>query len=118
MLYLNDNRDTFAGSASRNTYGFQADDWIYWRTNMPAAPIEKSPVISLLGSMNVAQALQVFRCPLDKDDSGRLAVGQPYYLFSYTMNNYGGSPNAGMSSVPGGSSRFPRSSARRPNHAG
>ncbi len=101
MLYLGDNRDTFAGSASRNTYGFQPDDWIYWRTNMPTAPIEKSPVISLLGNMSVGAALQVFRCPLDRDDSGRLAVGQPYYLFSYTMNSYGGTPNEGMSSVPG-----------------
>lgn len=101
MLYLTDNRDTFAGSASRNTYGFQTDDWIYWRTNAPyntTAPIEKSPVISLLGKMTTSQAVQVFRCPMDKDDSGRLAVGQPYYLFSYTMNSYG---TEGMSSTPG-----------------
>jgi prepilin-type N-terminal cleavage/methylation domain-containing protein/prepilin-type processing-associated H-X9-DG protein len=112
MLYLNDNRDTFAGSGSRNTYGFQTDDWIYWRTNMPTAPIEKSPVISLLGNITVSQALQVFRCPMDRDDSGRIATGQPYYLFSYTMNSYGGSPNAGMSSVPG--SPFRVSRIRRP----
>ena len=112
MLYLTDNRDTFAGSASRNTYGFQTDDWIYWRTNMPTAPIEKSPVISLLGNMTVNQALGVFRCPLDRDDSGRIQTGQPYYLFSYTMNSYGGTPNAGMSSIPG--SPFKISQVRRP----
>ena len=111
-LYLNDNRDVFAGSASRNTYGFQTDDWIYWRTNMPTAPIEKSPVISLIGNMTVSQALALFRCPLDRDDSGRLQTGQPYYLFSYTMNNYGGSPNQGMSSVPGG--RFKIVQVRNP----
>jgi len=101
MLYLTDNQETFAGSASRNTYGFQADDWIYWRTNAPynvTAPIEKSPVISLVGRMTTSQAMQVFRCPMDKDDSGRMAVGQPYYLFSYTMNSYG---TEGMSSIPG-----------------
>jgi len=102
MLYLTDNRDTFAGSASRNTYGHQPDDWIYWRTNMIAtAPINKSPVISLLGNMTIDQAIKLFRCPMDRDDSGRLQTGQPYYLFSYTMNSYGGTKNEGMSSIPG-----------------
>ncbi len=113
MLYLTDNRDTFAGSASRNTYGFQTDDWIYWRTNAPynnTAPVEKSPVISLLGKMTTEQAMQVFRCPMDNDDSGRRAVGQPYYLFSYTMNSYG---TEGMSSVPG--MRVKISKVKRPS---
>src|SRR5262249_21135725 len=32
-MYLNDNRDTFAACASRTTYGFHVEDWIYWRTN-------------------------------------------------------------------------------------
>lgn len=110
MLYLNDHRDTFAGSASRNTYGFQPDDWIYWRTNMPTAPINKSPVVSLLGNMTVSQALQVFRCPMDKDDSSRIQTGQPYYLFSYTMNSYG---TEGMSSTPG--RPFKISQVKRPS---
>lgn len=114
MLYLTDNRDTFAGSASRNTYGFQPDDWIYWRTNMMAtAPINKSPVISLLGNMTINQALALFRCPMDKDDSSRLQTGQPYYLFSYTMNSYGGTRNEGMSSIPG--QPFKISQVKRPS---
>jgi prepilin-type processing-associated H-X9-DG protein len=110
MMYLNDNRDTFPGSASRNTFGFQPDDWIYWRTNLATAPIEKSPVISLIGNMTVPQALQVFRCPLDRDDSGRIATGQPYYLYSYTLNSYGAT--TGMASTPNG--RFKVAQIRRP----
>src|SRR5213083_663028 len=38
MMYLNDNRDEFPGTASRNTYGFHTEDWIYWRTNIKAYP--------------------------------------------------------------------------------
>jgi prepilin-type N-terminal cleavage/methylation domain-containing protein/prepilin-type processing-associated H-X9-DG protein len=111
MLYLNDNRDTFAGSASRNTYGFQPDDWIYWRTNLIAtAPINKSPVVSLLGNLTIGQAIKLFRCPMDKDDSGRLQTGQPYYLFSYTMNSYG---TEGMSSIPGTRSKI--TAVKRPS---
>jgi prepilin-type N-terminal cleavage/methylation domain-containing protein/prepilin-type processing-associated H-X9-DG protein len=114
MLYLNDNRDTFAGSASRNTYGFQPDDWIYWRTNLiTTAPINKSPVVSLLGNVTIGQALKLFRCPMDKDDSSRLQTGQPYYLFSYTMNSYGGTRNEGMSSIPG--QPFKITSVKRPS---
>src|SRR2546428_93418 len=46
LMYLNDNNNVFAACASRNTYGFQVEDWIYWRTNMPAYPIEKSPIVA------------------------------------------------------------------------
>jgi prepilin-type N-terminal cleavage/methylation domain-containing protein/prepilin-type processing-associated H-X9-DG protein len=98
MLYINDNNDTFAGSASRSLYGFQANDWIYWRTNDPTAPVEKSPVISQLGTVKVDYALALFRCPADLDDSYRIITGQPYYIFSYTMTSYGAE---GMSSIPG-----------------
>src|SRR5688572_31905856 len=43
LQYLPDNNDTFPACASRNTYGFQPEDWIYWRTNRPGYPVEKSP---------------------------------------------------------------------------
>jgi prepilin-type processing-associated H-X9-DG protein len=41
MLYLGDYSDVFPACASRTTYGFQVEDWIYWR-NDPAYPIIKS----------------------------------------------------------------------------
>jgi prepilin-type N-terminal cleavage/methylation domain-containing protein len=33
LMYVGDNNDTFPASASRTTYNFQKEDWIYWRTN-------------------------------------------------------------------------------------
>src|SRR5438309_1015735 len=31
MIYIDDNHGIFPGTASRNTYGFKPEDWIYWR---------------------------------------------------------------------------------------
>src|SRR5687767_14427261 len=50
MMYLGDNNDTFPGPASRNTYGFHNEDWIYWRTNTRTyPPIERSPIAKHIG---------------------------------------------------------------------
>ena len=50
MMYLNENNDTFPGPASRNTYGFHKEDWIYWRTNRAThPPIENSPIAKHIG---------------------------------------------------------------------
>ena len=64
-------------AASRNTFGFQPDDWIYWRT----APVqvyqgvqetlEKSPVVAYLGTKTTTN---IFRCPGDISDRDRIAV--------------------------------------------
>ena len=32
----------------------------------------------------------LFRCPLDRDNSGRIAYGPPYYFYSYSFNSVGG----------------------------
>src|SRR5436189_3127726 len=51
-LYLGDNSDTFPGTASRGTYGFHPEDWIYWRTNTKAyPPITQSPIAKHIGSV-------------------------------------------------------------------
>jgi prepilin-type N-terminal cleavage/methylation domain-containing protein len=31
IMYINENQDCFPGAASRNTFGFEVEDWIYWR---------------------------------------------------------------------------------------
>lgn len=87
-IYINDNSDVFPGLASRHN-GYQAADWIYWRTN-PALPgIEKSPIIRTLASARPT----LLRCPLDDDDNYRLAydygddIGP--YLYSYSFTGYG-----------------------------
>src|SRR5213592_2079909 len=59
MMYVTDNQDTFPGTASRGTYGFHKEDWIYWRTNMPLYPVEKSLIAVHLGSVSS----NLFRCP-------------------------------------------------------
>src|SRR5215468_5354262 len=32
FMYIDDNQGCFPACASRATYGFQKEDWIYWRT--------------------------------------------------------------------------------------
>jgi prepilin-type N-terminal cleavage/methylation domain-containing protein len=52
-MYLDSNNNVFPGTASRNTYGFHVEDWIYWRINVAAYPIEKSPIVVPLGSASI-----------------------------------------------------------------
>src|ERR1700737_4180406 len=49
MMYIDDNRGCFPGSGSRNTYGPQPDDWIYWQPSSQAIrPIQKSMIAAPL----------------------------------------------------------------------
>ncbi len=104
FMYLDSNADLFPGCASRNTYGFHVEDWIYWRANQPAYPIIKSPIVAYLGSVNS----NLFRCPLDKDDSERLKLaasdGQSPYYSSYSVTSYGlnGTTCIGMTGINDG----------------
>src|SRR5687767_9892431 len=50
MLYLPENNDTFFACASRNSFNFQPEDWIYWRTNRATHPLENSPIVRHLGT--------------------------------------------------------------------
>src|SRR5437879_6036145 len=106
-LYLDNNNNIFPGCASRNTYGFHVEDWIYWRTNQPAYPIEKSPIVVYTASASS----NLFRCPLDRDDRERVAVADANgpYLYSYSMTSYdltntpSGTQSRGMGSINNGS---------------
>src|ERR1043166_4226946 len=44
-MYLDSNNHVFPACASRNTYGFHVEDWIYWRTTLPAYPLKNSLII-------------------------------------------------------------------------
>jgi prepilin-type N-terminal cleavage/methylation domain-containing protein/prepilin-type processing-associated H-X9-DG protein len=90
MMYLNDYANVAPACASRNTYGFQPEDWIYWRTNRPAQPLGASLIVGPLGS---GTSTNVFRCPADRDDSQRIldARGDPgngAYNYSYSITSY------------------------------
>jgi prepilin-type N-terminal cleavage/methylation domain-containing protein/prepilin-type processing-associated H-X9-DG protein len=117
QLYIDDNSGTFPGIASDH-YGFHPEDWIYWRTNTAIyPPLERSPVLTGISSANRA----LLRCPLDRNDTERLANSDPY-LFSYSLTGYGvvDGTNFGMSSVidtTGGSTNiylFKESAVRNP----
>ncbi len=118
MLYLTDSRDVFPGPASRNTYGFNPLDWIYWRGFNPPYTLEKSPIVILLGGVNVSN---LFRCPLDREDKFRKQLANPpgMYYYSYSMTSYDlqdGQNSRGMSSIfdAQGTHLFRHSSIRRP----
>src|SRR5439155_13239033 len=101
MMYVTDNQDTFPGTASRSTYDYHKEDWIYWRTNTKVyPPIEKSPIAVHLGSVSS----NLFRCPADKDNSARRTEtgGDPGpYNYSYSMNSHDldGIRNPGMATI-------------------
>ncbi|MEO6035417.1 MAG: type II secretion system protein [Verrucomicrobiota bacterium] len=96
VMYSDSNNNIAPAAASRNTYGFSPYDWIYWRPLQPLYPIQKSPIAAHIGSVSS----NLFRCPLDKDDSERIKGGTPYYS-SYSVTSYGisGKASQGMSSI-------------------
>ena len=101
-MYVDDNGDTFPGIASRH-YGYQPEDWIYWRTNTALyPPFEKSPILTSVPGLQKPS----LRCPLDTSDADRNSQTYPDdygpYLFSYSFTGYGlntDGNNLGMSSV-------------------
>jgi prepilin-type N-terminal cleavage/methylation domain-containing protein/prepilin-type processing-associated H-X9-DG protein len=100
LMYIDDNLDRFPGPASRLTYGFRREDWIYWRTNSAVyPPVEKSPIAAHIGSVSK----DLFRCPLDRNDKERLqlAGADGPYLYSYSMTSYDleNGANPGLTSI-------------------
>jgi len=109
LMYIDDNQDAFPGTASRNTYGYHKEDWIYWRTNTAKyPPVEKSPIATSIASVSS----NLFRCPLDRYDKERVAIsdGQGPYYFSYSLNSYDldNNRNLGMASIFSGSVDSPQ----------
>jgi prepilin-type N-terminal cleavage/methylation domain-containing protein/prepilin-type processing-associated H-X9-DG protein len=86
LMYVGDYNDVMPSDGSRISP--QLTDWIYWRINgmLPNGtlmPLNQSPVISSIrGSTNL------FRCPLDTDNSARKAAGVNAYNYSYTANGF------------------------------
>jgi prepilin-type N-terminal cleavage/methylation domain-containing protein/prepilin-type processing-associated H-X9-DG protein len=116
LMYVEDNRGVFPACGSRNVYGFHVEDWIYWRDTAPYT-LDKSPITTGLGKFNT----NMFRCPLDKDNSGRIAEGAPYYNFSYTVVSYALSGNVclGVTSIieqSGAARLFKLTSIKGPTH--
>ena len=119
IMYLNDNQDCFPGAASRNTYGYEPEDWIYWRIGAGYPPVTKSPIVAGTAVANS----NLFRCPLDRDDSERIAEnmdGQGPYLYSYAITSIAsGDVNHGMTTIidptSHGASRFKLAWVKNPS---
>jgi prepilin-type N-terminal cleavage/methylation domain-containing protein/prepilin-type processing-associated H-X9-DG protein len=114
-MYLVEFNDIYPSCASRSSFGFQLDDWIYWRTGA-ATPnyagalqtLDKSPVVAYLGTKATTN---IFRCPSDINDRDRIAIvgagnannpANPIYWYSYSMNCVGldgNNNNQGLTSV-------------------
>jgi len=98
MMYTMDNADCFPGSASRNTYGYEAEDWIYWRLGANYPPVTRSPIVAGTGTATT----NLFRCPMDRDNSERIAEntdGAGIYVYSYTISSVVINVNCGFTSI-------------------
>ena len=109
MMYVDNFNGVFPACGSRNTYGFQIEDWIYWRNTLPAYPLRNSPIVSTVGGTSS----NLFRCPMDKNDTDRVALytdgsNNPYF-YSYTMTSFdiSGNRSLGISSIKSGTAWYP-----------
>ena len=114
FLYVDDNKQTFAGSASRNDYGPELSDWIYWRTPSNNYPFPDGQIHSLAQSPMLAElgtrgTTNIFRCPMDRDDSSRIANGAPVYYYSYefTSFNVDNGVNHGFTTIMSAGVQYP-----------
>jgi prepilin-type processing-associated H-X9-DG protein/prepilin-type N-terminal cleavage/methylation domain-containing protein len=106
IMYLDDNGGIFPACASEK-YGFQVEDWIYWRRVPPYTiqyPVTKSPIVANIGS----SSSNLFRCSLDRDDTERVqqsnAADGPY-PYSYTITSVG--KTGGMTSTRDSTGWYP-----------
>ena len=90
VMYVDDNRDVMPANGS-DMAGWHEEDWIYWRTNQPAAQSFSQSVV--LAYLSLRDASNLVRCPSDADNRGRIAAGFQYF-YSYSAN--GQSSGVGM----------------------
>lgn len=117
VLYCGDSRDIYPVCGSGTTYGFSQYDWIYWRTNPPAALpngqkalFQFSPTIQ---ELNGKPTTALARCPMDHDSKTRGVPNEgPVYPFSYEINcldligTGAAQENLGLASIDAGSAHY------------
>lgn len=116
QMYVDDNRDTYPGTASKGAFVAMKEDWIFWNltlrpSNDPSLPpsyytnVQNSAIARYIGNFTT----NLFRCPADRDAPQREAAwrrapsGTNPYLYSYSLTSYVGSDgqNHGISSLYG-----------------
>lgn len=78
LMYADDNQDIMPSDASRAA-GWHQEDWIYWDG---VHPIQNSQIAKMI---KTGASTNIFRCPRDRDNTGRIAQGSTYY-YSYSVN--------------------------------
>jgi len=95
IIYVGDSNDNYPDGASGTAYGPNLSDWIYWRLTPPTVngvvmTLDKSPILVDLGGSTAST--NIFRCPMDISDAGRLSVGVgaegQAYDYSYEATSY------------------------------
>jgi prepilin-type N-terminal cleavage/methylation domain-containing protein/prepilin-type processing-associated H-X9-DG protein len=92
MLYVGDSNDYFPGAAS-DLQGFHLEDWIYWRPASVSVPGSPPGVITLplaqsqiTSQLHTGSSSNLFRCPMDVDDTYRQGSTPYKYYASYSFN--------------------------------
>ena len=119
VIYVTDNNDVYPGAASGSTYGPFLEDWIYWRVTPPTVngvvmTLEKSPILTCLGRTAAStNSPNVFRCPMDRDDTDRNGAlgagseGSPYnYSYEATSYNINAGANYGLTTILSGTTSY------------
>ncbi|MSU62927.1 MAG: type II secretion system protein [Pedosphaera sp.] len=103
-MYLDDNKDTFPGVASRGAYNPMQEDWIFWNIKRTGSGAFTSDLIqdtrnSAIGPYLGSFTTNLFRCPSDKDWDARRKLDPNPYIYSYAMVSYVTDKNYGPGSV-------------------
>ena len=89
-LYCENHDDTFPAPGSKEVYGPQPEDWIWWH---PGRDVTRSAIAPYLSRFTP----RLFRCPRD---TAAVSPGQPYpYSYSFDSLGLEGGVNPGMSSI-------------------
>lgn len=103
-MYLDDNKDTFPGVASRGAYNAMPEDWIFWNINRSGSgafttqmiqDTRNSAIAPYIGAFNT----NLFRCPSDQDWEARRKLDSNPYIYSYTLVSHVPGANNGPGSV-------------------
>ena len=78
VMYADENADVMPSDASRGA-GWHQEDWIYWDG------IHQVSLSQVARTVRTGATTNLFRCPMDRDNTGRAAQGSTYY-YSYSVN--------------------------------
>lgn len=103
-MYLDDNRETFPGVASRGAYNPMQEDWIFWNINRTGSGTFTKDIItdtknSAIGRYIGNFTTNLFRCPSDQDWDARRKLDSNPYIYSYSMVSYVAEKNHGPGSI-------------------